>query len=199
MNPSRISPARLAAFASAFAAIPEAAFAHIVEGVGDFYTGILHPVTTFEHILPMVALGLLAGQSRRASAVAVVIAFPVGLLLGATASLRWGVPGFAGWVNVGSMLFLGALVALGKGLAFIPALLCASLFGLTHGLANGAELTSGMEALRFFPGVALAGFLTTVYGIGLVRRLKPEWTRIGVRVAGSWIAAVGLMLISLGQ
>ncbi len=48
--------------------------------------------------------------------------------------------------------------------------------------------------------LALAGIVTAVFivcalGAGLVVSLHVAWTRIAVRVAGSWIAAIGLLLI----
>jgi hydrogenase/urease accessory protein HupE len=69
---------------------PSTILAHPVTGVDDFYAGMLHPVTTVELVLPMLALG--------------------------------------------------------------------------------------------------------TYGIGLARRLTRPWTLIAVRVVGSWIAAVGILV-----
>ena len=43
----------------------------------------------------------------------------------------------------------------------------------------------------------MVGLLLLVYGNGLVRNLKPEWTQIAVRVVGSWIAAVSILVLGL--
>jgi hypothetical protein len=37
----------------------------------------------------------------------------------------------------------------------------------------------------------------TTYGIGIVRRLNAPWAQIGIRVAGSWIAAVSILVLGL--
>jgi hypothetical protein len=39
--------------------------------------------------------------------------------------------------------------------------------------------------------------LLLVYGNGLVRNLKREWTQIAVRVVGSWIATVSILVLGL--
>lgn len=42
---------------------PRLAFAHLVNSsVGEFYSGMLHPVTSPEHLLLLAALALLASQ-----------------------------------------------------------------------------------------------------------------------------------------
>ena len=82
-----------------------------VKGVGDLYAGLLHVLTALEHVLPFIALSLLAGQrGLKAQAEAVLLVFPVAVMVGAAAAL-WlpPVPGLA-FFNVASIL-LGGLVA----------------------------------------------------------------------------------------
>ena len=50
---------------------------------GDFYGGVLHPLTALEHALPILALGLLAGQQGERAARWLVLVFPLALLIGA--------------------------------------------------------------------------------------------------------------------
>lgn len=70
----------------------------------------------------------------------------------------------------------------------------AGLFGALHGLFNG----SALAAIGAGP-MALAGIAVTVLVIALlisafVVSLRAAWTRIAVRVAGSWVAAVGMLM-----
>jgi hypothetical protein len=51
-----------------------------------------------------------------------------------------------------------------------------------------------------YAGVALLGLVFAVFVLvalaaAFVVRLSAEWTRIAVRVAGSWIAASGLLML----
>lgn len=75
----------------------------------------------------------------------------------------------------------------------------AVLFGLSHGYENGRAMTADVAAHLFVPGVALVGFMAValVSAASLALTARAEWLRIGVRVAGSWIAAIGIMMVGL--
>jgi len=178
--------------------VPAVAAAHPIPGVGDFYSGMLHPLLSLDQIVPLIALSLLAGQQERRTAITVLLALPLAVIAGATAGLVWKAPGSLALFNIAAMVALGALVALSRPLP--RGLLCslAVALGLALGFALGAEVTPD-EAPRFIPGAALASLAVAVYGIGLVRWLKAPWTRVAVRVAGSWVAAIGIMVLGLKQ
>jgi len=176
---------------------PAAAFAHPMQGVGDFYAGMLHPLTTIEFLLPMIALSLLAGQQRRTSAIAMLVTFPVSLAIGTVAGMPIHLTPIAGWIDLWSMAALGLLVAAARPLPPGVAAALSMLLGLSIGLANGAELAGEVSPYLFVPGLALGGLMLVTYGIGCVRRLREPWMRIGFRVVGSWIAAIGILVLSL--
>ncbi|HEV3276545.1 MAG TPA: HupE/UreJ family protein [Terriglobia bacterium] len=176
---------------------PTAVSAHPMPGVGDFYAGVLHPLTAIECLLPMIALGLLAGQQVRKSAILMLAAFPPGLTAGAALGSFAPAPTVVGWINLGSMAVLGLLVAARRSLPPIVAVALSTVLGITIGVANGSELGSQVSAYRFIPGLALAGLFVVAYGIGSVRALRPPWLQIGFRVLGSWIAAVGILVLAL--
>jgi urease accessory protein len=75
----------------------------------------------------------------------------------------------------------------------------ALVFGLSHGFANGTAVTPLVKPYLFIPGVGLAGLVVTGYGVIMtdyVQRRKVGWMTIAVRVAGSWIAAIGLLVLA---
>jgi urease accessory protein len=175
------------------------AYAHsATRGPGDFYAGLLHPLTALEHVLPFLALGLLAGQQGR-NGQSAALAFPLALMAGAAGAL-W-LPSFpyVALLNIVSAVALGGLVAAGLRLPVAVLLGTAIVFGLTHGLANGQAISAGIKPYLFIPGVGLAGLLVLVYAIMMVdfvSRRKANWMQIAVRVAGSWIAAIGLLVLA---
>ena len=63
--------------------------------------------------------------------------------------------------------------------------------------ANGGEIGSPIVVYRFIVGPTLTGLLLIVYGIGLVRSLMRPWTRVALRVAGSWVVAIGVLVLTL--
>ena len=60
-------------------------------------------------------------------------------------------------------------------------------------------MTPDVAAHMFVPGVALIGFAAAalVSATTLALSARAEWLRIAVRVAGSWIAAIGILLIGV--
>ena len=185
--------------ALSIALLSSAAHAHSsAKGVGDFYAGFLHPLTALEHVLPFLALGVLGGQQGQRSQVALPV-FWVALMLGAAAAL-WlpRVPG-VDFANILSAFVFGALIAAALPL---PALVYAALalvFGLSHGYANGLAVTASIKPYWFIPGLGLAALVVSGYGVVVtdyVLRRKIGWISTAVRVAGSWIAAIGMLVLA---
>jgi urease accessory protein len=171
-----------------------------VKGVGDLYAGLLHVVTALEHVLPFVALSLLAGQrGLKAQAEGVLLVFPVALMIGASLAL-W-LPPIHGLAlfNIASAILLGALVAAAWVLPVWLFYALVVLFGLSHGFANGEAITDSIKAYLFILGVGLAGVAILAYGTLMVDYLLKRqigWITIAVRVAGSWIAAIGVLVMA---
>jgi urease accessory protein len=166
--------------------------------VGDFYAGLLHPVTALEHILPFLALGMLASQ-RGGGAQGTVLAFTLALMAGAGCALAWsGVPGIA-LLNLASSVVLGAMLASAYAFPVWTLYVLAVLIGLSHGYANGEAIVPPTKAYLFIPGVGLAGLMLSGYaliGVDWLLRRKYAWLRIAVRVVGSWIAAIGILVLA---
>lgn len=183
----------------ALAAVPRVALAHsLFEGAGDFYSGMLHPLTALEHVLPFFAFGLLAGQHAERGR-AMLPLFALSLVVGALASLGLGALPGLDLLNVAAVLVLGALVAVGRPPPPAAYAALAGLFGLSHGYANGLAIEPEVRWYVFIPGVGLAGLVVTALGFLVaesVARRRSAWLPITVRVAGSWIAAIGLLVLA---
>ena len=177
--------------------LPVAAHAHLVDArFGDFYAGLIHPLTALEHVFPFVAMGLLAGQQGARGARYVLVCFSLALIAGVTAGFFVNSPVVV-YINGFSFIVIGGLVALSKGLPGWLLVVTAGVFGLTHGIANGAVLGPDTLAFNFVSGVVSAGIIIVSLGAGVVLSLGRPWTKIAVRVAGSWIAAIGIMTMAL--
>ncbi len=180
----------------------EAACAHVASAqAGAFHAGLLHPLTAPEHVLPMLALGLLAGQHGLNEGQGVLLAFVVALAAGAGLALNQ--PGSDGilLLNLGSLVLIGGLVAAAWRLPTALLYALALGFGMTHGYANGAALPPNLSPLIFTLGLVAAALLAMGYGLAVsdaLLRLKPNWPRVAVRVAGSWVAAVGILALGMG-
>jgi urease accessory protein len=60
---------------------------------------------------------------------------------------------------------------------------------------NGAGLGPAPSSVLGMAGIASALFVVVALLVGPVVALRAAWARIVVRVAGSWIAAIGLLML----
>ncbi|MEZ5582771.1 MAG: HupE/UreJ family protein [Candidatus Competibacteraceae bacterium] len=176
--------------------LPNQAAAHLVSTrFGELYSGMLHPLTSLQHLIPWLALGLLGGLQSVTTARWALLAFPLAVLIGL--SLADGLPAlaFVQVLNIASFIAIGLLVALkwelGKGL-FLSLVV---LFGLTHGYANAAPEINGFGWLLYALGVGFTAYLLITLISASTQALVSGqgWRVIAVRAAGSWIAAAGTL------
>jgi hydrogenase/urease accessory protein HupE len=76
-----------------------------------------------------------------------------------------------------------------------PNAVFAVVAGLAHGYVNGATMAPAGTGLPGLAGVVTAVFCLLAILAAQVTTLQADWTRIAVRVAGSWIAASGLLML----
>ncbi len=185
-----------AGVAVALALAPSAARAHLVTtGLGPVYDGIGHFMLSLDDVLPVIALALFAGLRGPAPGRHALFALPLAWLAGGMAGLLAGNPPVFPLTSF-SFLVLGGLVAADLSLPSIVVTLITILLGLMHGFLNGAAFRqAGSDALLELLGVMTTLFVLVALFAALVLSLRRPWARIVVRVAGSWIAATGLLLL----
>jgi urease accessory protein len=180
-------------FATCLSAVP--AYGH---NLGGKYGPLLHPLISLEHVLALLGVGLLVGQQGAPMTRLAIAALLLGLLLGAALPMLVSIPGnpmpYLDAMNMTSLLVLGGLVALAARLPRLVVLTLLMLFGLTHGSANAIDLLGTAAPVLIVVGVTLAGCIVTTPLAAITLSLQQEWPRVAVRVAGSWIAAIGLMM-----
>ena len=176
---------------------PGPAHAHLMTtGVGPFYDGALHVLASVDQLLPLLALCLLAGLRGKASGRAILFGLPPALLAGATAG-RWGSPlPFIGIASTLLLLALGGLVAADAHLPHRGVIITAAGCGLLIGYANGVAMAEARLGAASLLGIAAAGFVAAALVPAFVLSLRQAWMRIAVRVAGSWMVALGLLMVA---
>ena len=92
-----------------------------------------------------------------------------------------------------SILILGGLVAADFCLPAGAVAGLAVVLGFVHGFMNGLVLRKGAGTLGLI-GIATMLFVLVALGSALVVSLGKSSARIAVRVVGSWIAAIGLLM-----
>jgi hydrogenase/urease accessory protein HupE len=178
--------------------------AHIVAArLGDFYMGVVHPLTDLQDVVLWTATGVLAGTLGAAKGRWLIAVFPLGLLVGLSLGQVFSTTSTQ-LSDAAMMLAIGLLLA---AAAQVPTfMLCAIAFAVAviRGAANGADLRPETDRLLFAAGLAGVGYgaITLTMALTAVfRRTNSDsatsWRAIAVRALGGWIAAIGLMMASL--
>jgi urease accessory protein len=90
-------------------------------------------------------------------------------------------------------------VAANAELSLRTVTLLAGLLGLVHGWLNGAGVHWSVSLVGVYAGLVGGIFVVVALVSAFVISLQPAWTRIAVRVAGSWIVASGLLLLGWAE
>ncbi|MCJ2054588.1 HupE/UreJ family protein [Methylobacterium sp. J-070] len=190
--------AGLAVLPAALALLPQAALAHPGHGAAmGAETGFLHPLMGADHVLAMVAVGLLAAlRGGRA-----LWLLPASFLALMSAGAGLGMTGVAlPYAETGIALSIvvfgvAAIVGLRAPVALLAALV--GIFAVFHGYAHGIEMPETASGLSFGLGFLTATALLHAAGLGLGLGA----TRIGATRApaalGAALAAAGLALLAL--
>ncbi|MGE0313721.1 MAG: HupE/UreJ family protein [Lautropia sp.] len=172
-------------------------------GVGDLLAGLLHVVTGLEHVLPILALGLLAGRVRVAVlggwSASFIGAFLVFAVLGAAGRSIVPLPD-PGTALPASGALLGLWLALSPRPGRVAWIAVALVVGALHGLGNGQARTDAMSLPAFVAGAALGA--QAIAGIAMLVADAASASRrqavdIALRALGSWIAAIGVLVVAL--
>jgi hydrogenase/urease accessory protein HupE len=167
--------------------------AHLVStGAGPFYDGSAHFFLTFEEILPVIALSLFAGLRGPRYGRWMVVVLPTCWIIGGALGLSKNVP-LPAFITGLVMLLTGTLLAIDLKLSIKIVIGIAGFFGLLLGFLNGIAIPNG--SILEIIGSATAAFLLTVLCAALAVALNHGWTRIALRVAGSWVTALGLLVL----
>lgn len=162
----------------------------------DFSGGVLHPLTGFDHLIAMLAVGLWAAQLGGRARWLVPAVFVALMTLGA-ALARSGVvlPGVEHMIAA-SVLVLGLLIATAARLPVAAGMTLVGLFAAFHGFAHGAEMPAGSQALSYGLGFIFATALIHAAGVGLGVVTATRSEKI-TRYAGWAIAASGAVLLAV--
>lgn len=182
----------------AVALLPSTARAHGSTETGDFYAGLLQPVHHPESLLLLLALGLWAGQLPPSRQWLPPLLFAGATLLGAGLGLAGLVPVPAAWLVRGGALVLGLAVAARWTAPAALATGLALLLGLGQGHhASFSERQQVERALLYLLGAGLAPLLVCGWLVTLAERARAFWAQVALRVAGSWIATIALLVSAL--
>jgi urease accessory protein len=178
-------------------ALTTPALAHApLMGIGGVFGGVIHAVLVPEHGLTLLALGLVLGRQKQDARRSGMLIFVALLACGLIAAALLGEETVAADLLLLATCSLGLLIAA----AWMPPrlVLClAALAGLMFALDSKPDGTSAVEATRMLIGSGLGAAIAIALVAEGAVYLRGHALLIAARVAGSWIAAIGIMVLSL--
>ncbi|MHC5108941.1 MAG: HupE/UreJ family protein [Planctomycetota bacterium] len=177
-------------------AVPQPAEAHLVNtGFGPFYDGIMHLFVTPADLITVLAIAMFAGLRGAASARYALFLLAGGWMVGGYVTLLLAQGDIdLPLVAALAMLVGGLLVAVDVRMPISLVATCAAVAGLFCGTLNGAAMAASSGGMRAVFGVTIAVFVIASITSAVVVSKGIGWPRIVVRVAGSWITAIGLLM-----
>lgn len=170
------------------------ALAHVDPGAhGAVAGGFVHPMLGADHLMAMVAVGLLAVTMAGRAVATLPLAFIGGMAGGFALALAGAVPPGVEPVVLASVMVIGGLVALTARLPLGAVAVLVTTFGAFHGLAHGSELGEA-GTLPFAAGMLAGTASLHAGGLVLGLMLRQQASGAALRLVGGLTALGGAVL-----
>lgn len=156
------------------------------------HNGMLHTLSSYQQLIPLVALGLAVGRNRPSIA---ILLFALGVAIG---YLFLGDLPYLWFPYLDATLFIACgLALLGNALPHLflemPPTFAA---GLSYGMLQLVDAPDDPQALAFSAFAALAALLVVSLFALVRRQMTWFWIKIAERIAGAWVVTIGIMLMA---
>jgi urease accessory protein len=163
--------------------------------VEGFDGGLLHPLMGLDHLLAMIAVGILAARVGGRGLSLVPGAFLGAMLLGGLAAAAGlALPGVEVGI-VASVVVLGVLIVMRRPANLAWCMAIVALFAFFHGHAHATEMAASGSLVPFAAGFLLSTAVLNSAGVLGAIALQKAWRVEAVRFIGVAIAACGVLII----
>lgn len=179
------------------AVVPASASAHMLWNTHAFYGAAADPWVFLESSLLLVAVCLWLAQWIPLGEIKPFITFSAALIVGSGTGallhlhLPLAAPGYGLAVLAG--LLVAGNVKIGRKASLASVLIFCFYAGLNAGSDAAVDVR---DPFIFLCGVTLSATVIPVIITGLLVDRKSPLVNVGIRIVGSWVAAIGLMLLA---
>jgi len=171
--------------------VPSIAHAHLIGGSG-FRSGAVHPLSGLDHLLAMIAVGIISTRHGGKALWLIPATFVISMTVGGIISIT-GIQ--ISFVDIGialSVIFLGTAIDLQKKFPLYMTMIFIALSAIFHGHAHGSEMPLIASPVFYALGFVLSTTLLHISGVlignyatktNLTTRLL-RYTGAGISVAG---------------
>src|SRR5215470_6068554 len=169
----------------------------LLAGTEAFVSGLLYPLRTPAHIVSLTGLGLVVGRVIWSAQTQTLAAFASGLVVG-LGIIAWGIGETSANNVLLSMAVLCGLVAatnIPVSARFTAPVSLVS--GAALGLDSPPDVILLREAILMMIGTACGDIAFLTVTSAAASAFSRLWRGIVVRVAGSWTAAIAILVLAL--
>ncbi|MEX0846098.1 MAG: HupE/UreJ family protein [Balneolaceae bacterium] len=182
-------------FSFLFLAFPNLVFAHAHGGHG-LSSGMAHPFSGIDHLLAMVAVGIISTQIGGKAIWKLPIAFVAFMVVGGLIAMGGFMIPITELGIAFSVLLFGVFIAFSKKLSLNWAILCIALFAMFHGHAHGEEMPLIASPLLYALGFIVSTTVLHISGVLIGHYAsKTELTSELLRYTGAGIGVIGLFFL----
>ncbi len=163
---------------------------------GGFEAGLFHPVLGLDHLLAMVAVGIVATIIGGRGVYIIPLSFVVMMFVGSL----FGINNIT-FVNdeygiAFSVYILGLFIMISKSYPLIWGMLLVGVFGFFHGHAHGLEIPKISSATYYILGFLLSTVLLHLLGvlIGILSKKVEQGTKY-ITYLGTFIMLIGTFIL----
>jgi len=169
-------------------------FAHSGDASG-LASGFLHPILGLDHLVAMVAVGIIGAVVGGKAIWLLPTYFPVVMAIGGVLGIK-GVPlPYAEVLIALSVVVFGMVIAVYRPISMLAAGMLVSFFALFHGHAHGVELPEATAPVEYCIGFVLATGLLHAAGISISLLDRKKFGKNVLRAIGAFISASGLYFL----
>lgn len=178
---------------------PTVASAHV--GAGDthgFVHGLMHPLSGVDHVLAMLAVGMIAAHLGRRTLVSLPLTF---ISVMAVAAMMATAAIGPATIEIGiavSVIVLGLIVAFRAEPSNVAAIALVGFFALFHGYAHAVDLPETASAIAYGAGFVCAIALLLATGIAVALALdeaKAGYRSRIMQLTGGAMALTGVVFL----
>ncbi len=162
---------------------------------GGFLAGFEHPITGWDHVAAMVAVGLWGAFLGAPALWVLPVVFPLIMAFGGALAIFGTAMPSVELAIAASALVIGALVAFAARPSLWIAAPIVAFFAIFHGYAHGLEMPNAAHPAAYAAGFVIGTGLLHLLGIGLGSLSGSAGGRIAVRAGGAAVAVAGLVFV----
>ncbi len=170
------------------------AYAHTSEA-GGFVSGFLHPIYGFDHLVAMVAVGILGAILGGRAVWQLPVYFPLAMAIGGVIGIKGiGLPYTEIFIAL-SAVVLGVLIITYRKINLILASIIVGFFALFHGHAHGTELPTAVSPVTYSIGFVLGTGLLHLAGILISFIEHKSFGKNVLKICGGFVALTGVYFL----